>query len=57
MTQISDDITRVGRFMTRVSQNRFMFTVFDRMFGYLPAGNTVHTPYMNMVVANPRYDL
>jgi hypothetical protein len=30
-------------------------TVYDRICGYFPAKNTVYTPYIFMVLANPTY--
>ena len=33
----------------------YLYTVYDRIFGDSPAKNTVYTPYIYMVLANPRY--
>jgi hypothetical protein len=32
-----------------------MFTIYDRMFGDFSAKNTVYTPYLCMVLANPTH--
>jgi hypothetical protein len=32
------------------------YAVFDRIIGWLPAKNTVYTPYIYMALANPIYD-
>ena len=33
----------------------YVYTVYERMFGGFPAKNTVYTPYIYMVLANPRH--
>ena len=40
---------------TRVGQNRIC-TAYDRIFGCFLAKNTVHTPDIYMVLANPSLD-
>jgi hypothetical protein len=39
--------------ISKVGQNR-IYTPYDRIFGDFPAKNTVYTPYIYMVLANPR---
>ena len=33
----------------------YIYTVYDRIFSDFPAKNTVYTPYIYMVLANPTY--
>jgi len=45
----------VLRGMCRVSQNVYICTIYDHIFGYFPAKVTVYTPYICMALANPRH--
>jgi len=44
----------VGSYLRSGGSEPYRYTVYGRTFGDFPARNTVYTPYIYMVLANPR---